>query len=530
MWLFILRCAILCILHTPVSLVHAYCWEPGRNPYFTGPPIVQQVDLQTVRVSWLGLVENRECADQFIVKYWQKINPQDYQLTGLVNQQANSIDIKIIPKVDYQFQAVAREDKGSVTGVDWNKSDITDFRTSAYNREVTDEPPNSNDINQLDAELAEDFELISEDGQFDMVNNSSDLFDEYDFSENATESQPEYADDEFESNSTNIFDGYNLFENASPVPENSTTTTTTTRTPTTTETNRYPTTTGTIRYPTTNATIRYPTTTETTRYPTTARPNRYPTTTETNRYPTTTATIRYPTEPPTLEEKITNFGSTIQEAHVLATELKTKLTETSDDKEAEDLAIQLHEATQTLSSLMESNQLVILVQQASRILANVRNCQDLANLGMTVSGTYQINPKGPDSVAEPIMAFCDFTTNSTEITHDQMSEIMIEKCPNGELGCHQSHLNFVAPMDQIRALIDASETCEQSIRFDCYIAPLFSYGSDHMGFWRDWNGTKRTFFHGTLDANQTHMCQCGKQVFFLLFTTVLLHFYNFFQE
>jgi len=50
MRLTILRYAILCILHTPVSIVQAHCWEPGKSPYFTGPPVVEQVDLQTVRV------------------------------------------------------------------------------------------------------------------------------------------------------------------------------------------------------------------------------------------------------------------------------------------------------------------------------------------------------------------------------------------------------------------------------------------------------------------------------------------------
>ena len=125
-----LSCVIICILHTPVSIVQAYCWEPGKNPYFTGPPIVEQVDLQTVRVSWLGLVEMRECADQFLVKYWPINDPQGYRLTKLVNPQVNNIDIKVSPRVEYQFQAIVREDKGSVTGVDWNKSDITDFKTS----------------------------------------------------------------------------------------------------------------------------------------------------------------------------------------------------------------------------------------------------------------------------------------------------------------------------------------------------------------------------------------------------------------
>ena len=104
-----------------------------------------------MRVSWSGLLEMRECTDQFLVKYWKKTNPQGYKLTKMVNRQVSTIDIKVSPKVDYRFQAVAREDKGSVIGVDWNKSDITDFRTSAHNKEVNDKPPNGKDINQLDS-------------------------------------------------------------------------------------------------------------------------------------------------------------------------------------------------------------------------------------------------------------------------------------------------------------------------------------------------------------------------------------------
>ena len=60
---------------TPVA-VNAYCWEPGKNPEFTGPPKVEQIDIRTVRVSWFGLVKMRECADEFLVKYWQRNDPQ----------------------------------------------------------------------------------------------------------------------------------------------------------------------------------------------------------------------------------------------------------------------------------------------------------------------------------------------------------------------------------------------------------------------------------------------------------------------
>ena len=50
------------------------------------------------------------------------------------------IQIQVVPKVDYQFQAVAREDKGPIVGIDWNKSPLTDFKTSVHNKEVNKIP------------------------------------------------------------------------------------------------------------------------------------------------------------------------------------------------------------------------------------------------------------------------------------------------------------------------------------------------------------------------------------------------------
>jgi len=35
---------------------------------------------------------------------------------------SNYVDITVVPKVKYAFQAVAREEKGAIGGVDWNKS------------------------------------------------------------------------------------------------------------------------------------------------------------------------------------------------------------------------------------------------------------------------------------------------------------------------------------------------------------------------------------------------------------------------
>lgn len=125
------------IILIPVPQASAYCWEPGKNPTFTGPPVVQQVDVRTVRVSWFGIIDQRECADQFLVKYWASSSPQTYMTTSLVNNDVNTIDIEVTPFVLYEFQAVAREDKGLIGGIDWNKSEVTEFKTSKQNNEVS---------------------------------------------------------------------------------------------------------------------------------------------------------------------------------------------------------------------------------------------------------------------------------------------------------------------------------------------------------------------------------------------------------
>jgi hypothetical protein len=44
--------------------LQAYCWQPGWNPSFKGPPVVTQIDMSTVYISWKGLVIMPECTDQ----------------------------------------------------------------------------------------------------------------------------------------------------------------------------------------------------------------------------------------------------------------------------------------------------------------------------------------------------------------------------------------------------------------------------------------------------------------------------------
>ncbi len=118
---------------------HSYCWQAGKNPGFSAPPKVFQLSMDRVLVSWEGLVTKENCADNYVVKYWQRAVPSDYRVTDIVDKGKYEVEIIVVPKVPYQFQAVAREEKGMIGGVDWNKSPTATFQTSSINK-VTPPP------------------------------------------------------------------------------------------------------------------------------------------------------------------------------------------------------------------------------------------------------------------------------------------------------------------------------------------------------------------------------------------------------
>merc|ERR1719189_1504065 len=134
----ILLLVLITVLDVP--LASAYCWQAGWNPSFTDKPKVQQVNMTTVRVSWNGIVESVECADQFLVKYWPENSPQDWKMTDLIETDTFSHEITVIPKLQYEFQVIAREDKGSFAGIEYNKSEKTKYKTSMYNKKASPTP------------------------------------------------------------------------------------------------------------------------------------------------------------------------------------------------------------------------------------------------------------------------------------------------------------------------------------------------------------------------------------------------------
>ena len=67
-------------------------------------------------------------------------------MTDFISTQVFYATIKVIPRVEYTFQVIAKEDKGSILGVDYNRSELSTFKTSRFNS--NNQPPrplNSND-------------------------------------------------------------------------------------------------------------------------------------------------------------------------------------------------------------------------------------------------------------------------------------------------------------------------------------------------------------------------------------------------
>ena len=107
----------------------------------------------------------------------------------------------------------------------------------------------------------------------------------------------------------------------------------------------------------------------------------------------------------------------IPRLRALAIELKAEAEKDLENTPTNDLVLQLMEATEELNDKL-NGRLTQVLQSAQRILQSSKTCEDLAKHGITESGMYSIDPDGFGTGAEPVMARCDFTTNTTEILHD----------------------------------------------------------------------------------------------------------------
>ncbi|CAG0893481.1 unnamed protein product [Darwinula stevensoni] len=135
-----------------------------------------------------------------------------------------------------------------------------------------------------------------------------------------------------------------------------------------------------------------------------------------------------------------------------------------------------------------------------------RTCEALANLGITKTGTYLVDPDGPLFGDPPIQVLCDMRTDpkSTIVLHDSMEKTEIYHCT--EPGCYSRKVAYNASMEQMTALISQSATCLQQISYDCISAAL-NFGDTPYAWWLDRNGQPQYYWDG--ENAGKHICHCG---------------------
>ncbi|XP_057369391.1 uncharacterized protein LOC130690394 [Daphnia carinata] len=135
-----------------------------------------------------------------------------------------------------------------------------------------------------------------------------------------------------------------------------------------------------------------------------------------------------------------------------------------------------------------------------------RTCREIYSSEPSAnSGMYWIDPDGHGVGDDAIYVYCDMTTGSTSIAHDSESPINVGHC--AEPGCYSRTINYNASNKQIKALIELSAQCHQSIVYECHYAP-FEFNNVPFAWWSDRNGNPQYFWTGSFEKG-IHACQCS---------------------
>merc|ERR1711892_443611 len=200
-------------------------------------------------------------------------------------------------------------------------------------------------------------------------------------------------------------------------------------------------------------------------------------------------------------ENLDHLGEADKLSQVLfeLSELRTRF------KDQEDDLSYLKDKTNLQEKLLKDiNDEVEYLKELSKLQV-VRTCEEMYNFGISQSNHYFIDPDGPLVGQEPIQVFCNFTEEGvfTEISHNSEEKTEVELCHDP--GCYRRKIIYEAHPDQIQALIELSDSCDQNIRYDCLLSPLMDEGIN-LAFWLDKNGEEQVYWDGAHFGE--HSCAC----------------------
>ncbi|XP_046648260.1 uncharacterized protein LOC124338218 isoform X1 [Daphnia pulicaria] len=143
--------------------------------------------------------------------------------------------------------------------------------------------------------------------------------------------------------------------------------------------------------------------------------------------------------------------------------------------------------------------------QAQTKNAIFRTCSEARTVDPSLAtGMYWIDPDGEGVGDDPIYVSCDMATGKTSVLHDSESPTDVGHCPDP--GCYSREIIYSATKRQMATLVELSDECHQSIKYDCYDAPLEKDGVVYS-WWNDKDGNAQYFWAGS--DSSVHTCQCG---------------------
>ncbi|XP_041100442.1 uncharacterized protein LOC121312766 isoform X2 [Polyodon spathula] len=139
----------------------------------------------------------------------------------------------------------------------------------------------------------------------------------------------------------------------------------------------------------------------------------------------------------------------------------------------------------------------------------LESCSALRNAGVLESGTYVIDPDGEELGVDPFTVQCDMdiepATGVTVVGHDSEDRLRVAPCE--EAGCYSRHIIYnQASIDQLRALTEISESCEQFVRLECRHIRFLQEG---WGWWVSRDGKKINSWGGAI--TDSGKCGCGER-------------------
>ncbi|CAB4009590.1 Hypothetical predicted protein [Paramuricea clavata] len=123
----------------------------------------------------------------------------------------------------------------------------------------------------------------------------------------------------------------------------------------------------------------------------------------------------------------------------------------------------------------------------------------------TLSGVYKIYLRG---LTSSVKVHCDMSSKNgvgvTEIGQDSESRTRVNgyEAP----GSYNRTIKYDLPMEQIVAIIQQSQWCEQFIKYECYHSKMWIY-SQPYSWWVSRKGAKMNYWGGA--AVGSEKCACG---------------------